>query len=184
MRLSTLLLAATLAMAPLAATAQSGGPTGPTIVTVSGAKVTPNRLAFDKFRDKLAGSKDLGFAKAHAFDLAMLEKLPQHAVVVSYPSWDGAPHRFEGPLLKDVLKAAGVTSGSVFPTALDGYAAEIPVAELDKYAAVLAVKMDGRYMGIGDVGPAWVMYPRDQHPELQAQDDAKWVWGVFLIRAV
>ena len=59
MRLSTVLLAVALAVAPLAAAAQSGGPTGPTIVTVSGAKVTPNRPAFDKFRDKLAGSKDL-----------------------------------------------------------------------------------------------------------------------------
>src|SRR5690606_35702292 len=65
--------------------------------------------------------------------------------------------------------------------AMDNYGAEIPVAEIEKYQVLLALKANGRWLGLGDRGPAWVVYPRDQHPELQAQDDAKWVWSAIRI---
>ena len=44
-------------------------------------------------------------ANAAAFDLAMLEKLPQQTFTTMTP-WDKKPIKFTGPLLRDVLAAA------------------------------------------------------------------------------
>ena len=41
------------------------------------------------------------------FDMAMLEALPQHSFVTATP-WFKTPRRFSGPLLRDVMAAAGV----------------------------------------------------------------------------
>ena len=169
-----------LALGP-AASAQQAPAGDPVIVTVSGKIGTPNRPPFDAFRDAFAGTHDLKFEKAAEFDRTALEKLGMKTVRTQFPSWPAA-HSFEGPLLKDVLAAAGVTGGTLYPTAFDGYAAEIPWSDLERYPIILALKMDGRYMDIGGRGPAWVIYPRDDFPELQKEDDAKWVWALFHIR--
>ena len=47
---------------------------------------------------------------------------------------------------------------------------------------ILALKGNGHYLDIGGRGPAWVIYPTDDYPELAARDDAKWVWSVFFIQ--
>jgi hypothetical protein len=44
--------------------------------------------------------------------------------------------------------------------------------------------MDGRWLAVGGAGPAWIIYPRDDFPELARDDDAKWVWGVSHIQAI
>ena len=41
---------------------------------------------------------------AAVFDLAMLQKLPQHSFTTMTP-WDKQPIKFTGPLLRDVLAA-------------------------------------------------------------------------------
>lgn len=153
-------------------------PAGPVLVTLSGKIAQNNRRPFDAFRDKFFGVYDLHFDRAAAFDLAMLESLGMHTVTVRHDNWDAA-HTFEGPLFRDVLAAAGAAGNTVVPMALDGYAAEIPMSDLEKWPVILAVKMDGEYMGIGGAGPAFVVYPRDNYPALRHQDDAKWVWGVY-----
>ena len=163
-----------------AVAAELPAPAGPALVTVTGKIAQNNREPFEPFRDKLFGVNDLEFDRAAAFDLAMLEGLGMQTVTVRYPNWPSG-HTFEGPLLKDVMAAAGAAGDKVLPMALDGYAAEIPMSDLEKWPVILALKMDGQYMGVGGAGPAFVIYPRDDYPALQAQDDAKWVWGVFHI---
>jgi len=166
---------------PAAVLAQSAAP-GPVVLTVSGDVGKSNRGALDKFADKLTALQGLTFERAMAFDLAGLEKLGMREVKVKYDGWP-AEYRFEGPLLKDVLAAAGVNEAKIVrPVALDGYTAEIPYAELSDYPVILALKRDGRWLGIGEAGPAWVIYPRQDFPALAKEDDAKWVWGVFHIQ--
>jgi hypothetical protein len=160
--------------------AQAPAPSGPVILTVSGAIGKANRGPVDPFRDRLLNYHDITFDKAMAFTRADLVKLGMHAITVSYPEWPG-PHRFEGPLLRDVLAQAGVASGSLHPLGLDGYSAEIPFADLNRYDVILALKMDGHWLGTGGLGPAWILYPYDDVPALHGQDDSKWVWGVFHI---
>jgi len=158
-------------------------PQGPVVLTVTGDVGVANRGPLDPPNDKLLETHNARFERAMEFDHAALVALGLHAVSVRYPTWP-AGHRFEGPLLRDVLKAAGVTGGVVQPVALDGYAAEIPYADLERWPVILALKSDGRWLPLGGAGPAWVIYPRDDFPELAGQGDLKWVWGAFQIRAI
>ena len=76
--------------------------------------------------------------------------------------------RFEGVALRtllDELKAdAGATTITV--TALDGYVAKIPVSEARNVDVILAYKANGKRMTVSAKGPLWVLYPLDDHPEI------------------
>lgn len=156
-------------------------PKGPVILTIHGKIANTNRGALDEFEDAFFKFGNVSFDRAAQFDLAMLEKLGMKTLSVKYDTWPKA-YEFEGPLLADVVKAAGATGKSIKVYALDGYAAEIPLAELQQYPVLLALKADGKYLGLGGRGPTWVVYPRDdRHPALKSHDDAKWVWSALRI---
>lgn len=169
-----------MAASAAAETAHTPAPSEPVVLTVAGAIGKANRGPFDPFRDRLFAYHDLRFDKAMTFTRTDLVGLGLHTITVSYPKWPG-PHRFEGPLLRDVLAQAGVTSGTLRPLGLDGYSAAIPFADLKRYDVILALKMDGHWLGAGDLGPAWILYPYDEVRALRGGDDSKWVWGVFHI---
>jgi hypothetical protein len=177
------LIAAVICCARPAPAQDAPRPEGPVVLTIVGDVGRTNRGPFDPFADKLMDVQGARFERAMAFDIAALTMLGAHRIRVRYPTWPAA-HTFEGPLLKDVLDAAGVTGGAVRPIALDGYAAEIPYADLERWPVVLALKMDGRWLAVGGAGPTWIIYPRDDFPELATEDDAKWVWGVSHIQAI
>jgi hypothetical protein len=178
-----LLLAATLAIciAAPAPAAELAQPKGPVVLTVHGKIAHANRGALDDFEDAFFKFGSVTFDKAAQFDLAMLEKLGMKTLTVKYDTWPKA-YTFEGPLLADVLKAAGAEGRSIKIFALDGYGADIPLADLGRYPVLLALKADGRYLGLGGRGPTWVVYPRDdRYPALKSHDDAKWVWSALRI---
>ncbi|WP_341899160.1 hypothetical protein [Ferrovibrio terrae] len=156
-------------------------PKGAVVLTVHGAIANTNRGALNDFDDAFFKFGNVSFDAAASFDLAMLEKLPQKTLTVKYDTWPKA-YTFRGPLLADVLKAAGAKGQTIKVFAIDGYGAEIPRTDLAQYPVLLALKADGRYLGLGGRGPTWVVYPRDgRHPGLQAHDDAKWVWSAIRI---
>jgi hypothetical protein len=170
-----LLAALILLLASFAAQAE-----GPTLLTVAGAIDKPNRGGVDPFLDAFFSFHKVDFARARAFSAADLEALGMKMVRARYKDWPRG-FTFEGPLLKDVLAAAGAKGTLARVRALDDYAADIPLAELDKYPVILAIKRDGRYLGLGDRGPAWVIYPRDDFEELRETDELKWVWSAYFI---
>jgi hypothetical protein len=156
---------------------------GPAAVTVSGKIDKPNRGPLDPFMDELVARYVEGFDKARAFDLADLQALPQHELTVAFPEWQGASHRFEGPLVADVLSAAGATGTAVTLIGIDGYAASRERAVLDKAGFILALKVDGQPLGLGGHGPTWLIVSPEIEP---AFPDGKpsldgLVWAVFHI---
>ena len=165
----------------IAATVTAASEPDPVVFTVAGKITKFNRGPTDGFADAFFAYHDIAFARAFAFTRRELEALGNHKLVARYPGRD-LSITVEGPRLVDVLDAVGALGKSVSIMAFDGYAAEIPIAELRKYPVVLALKRDGRYLDIGGRGPAWVVYPTRDHPELAAQDDAKWVWSAFFLR--
>ena len=169
--LSVFFLGAFLAVSPALAN-------GPALVTVTGNIENPNRGPADEFADAFFTSQDVEFQKAAAFDLESLEALGMKKITASYPDWP-AEVTVEGPLLADVLAAAGAKGDTIVVRALDGYAPEIPMSDLTAYPVVLALKMNGEYLGLGGRGPAWIVYPRNDYPDLAETDDSKWVWSVF-----
>ena len=71
---------------------------------------------------------------------------------------------FVGPLLLDVMQAAGVTSGTLSFKTLDDYSAPIPWDDLVRYGVILAHSQDGKRLNNKRWGPLWTIYPRDQNP--------------------
>ena len=157
-------------------------PRGPVVLTVSGGIEHTNRGALDALerRESLFKYHEIAFERAAQFDLGALERLGMHEITVSHPGWPKA-FTFEGPLLQDVLTAVGATGRVVRILALDGYAAEIPISEIQDRPFIVAVKREGRYLGIGDQGPAWVVTPPafDQKPG--NEQGSEWVWAAFYI---
>lgn len=154
---------------------------GPVVLTVTGNAANTNRTALNKFDDAFLNHHNASFKKAFVFTRETLAALGMRKLTTRYPGKD-LRLSVEGPLLRDVLAAAGAQGKKVFVQALDGYAAEIAIDELKAYPIILALKRDGHWLGLGGRGPAWVVYPIDDYPALAKQGDAKWVWAAFHIK--
>ena len=150
------------------------------LVTIMGKVTKTNREPFDEARDVFFKHLGIKFTKAVAFDREMLIALEQHEVRTDFPM-GGAVRRFTGPLLADVLEAVGATGSTVTITAIDGYAANLSIADIKKFDVVLAISEDDRPLGIGDYGPACVIFPRLDNPALKDRNDDGWVWAVVAI---
>ncbi len=87
------------------------------------------------------------------------------------PDQDEDMHTVKGPLLRDLLKAAGVSGKSVVAKAADGYEAEIPMSDLTSYDVIIAVTVDGKPITEDENGPSRILYPVEDNPKLQKNDD-------------
>jgi hypothetical protein len=169
------LLAVALALGAVPALAE-----GPVLLTVTGEITAPNRGPVDPEQDKLFIFNEVSFDKAMEFDLTTLEKLPQATVHADFPK-GGAETTFSGPLLKDVLAAAGAEGETVTVRAMDGYAVEVPMQEMIDKGAVVALARDGKPLGIGGFGPTQIVFPRSERPDLAEMPDDWWIWQIYHI---
>ena len=113
--------------------------------------------------------------------VADLEKMPQAQIVTATPFLPGKT-TFDGVLLRDLLKAAGLAAPKLIMTALNDYSVEVPASDAKDYEVIVAYKADGKYMRVRDKGPFWLIYPLDQHPELQNEATAtKMIWQIKTI---
>lgn len=110
------------------------------------------------------------------FDRKVLEAMPQHKITTSTPWTDGVSV-FEGPLLCDLLERVGADGTVLQARALNDYAVEIPISDCERYRVILALTRDGERLSRRDMGPIWIVYPRDDFPELQLETvNARWIW--------
>ena len=101
------------------------------------------------------------------FDMAMLEALPQQVVVTRTP-WFSQTRRFTGPLLRDVLSAAGAQGTLLRLVALNDYQVDMPYDDAQRYDVIIARLLDDKPMAVRDKGPLFVVYPFDTRPELRS----------------
>lgn len=144
---------------------------GPALLTVSGAVTRPNRPAFDPARDVMLAKHKVSFDKAHAFDFAALARLPAVSIAPTL-EYDARVHTLRGPLLIDVLAAAGAAlpgDAQLLLRAVDGYAATITAAQARTRRMIVATHMDGQPMALGGLGPLWAVIDADRLPEVAAQ---------------
>ncbi len=106
-------------------------------------------------------------SNAAVFDLAMLEKLPQRSFTTLTP-WYQQPVKFTGPLLRDVLAAAGAAGSVLKAVALNDYQTSIPIDDLTKHDVILAHRMNDSLIPIQTKGPLFIVYPYDSKKELQS----------------
>ncbi|MDH4392945.1 MAG: molybdopterin-dependent oxidoreductase [Aquabacterium sp.] len=102
------------------------------------------------------------------FDMAMLEALPQHSFSTSTP-WYKEVRRFSGPLLRDVLGAAGAKGTTLRAVALNDYKVDIPMEDTLRHKVLLATRVDGRPMAVRDKGPLFIIYPYDESADLRSE---------------
>jgi hypothetical protein len=125
-----------------------GRPSGPVVLVISGRVGLPN-----------AGS--------HAeFDMGMLEQLPQRSFVTRTP-WFAGPHKFTGPLLRDVLAACAAQGSNLRAVALNDYRVDLPFDDATRYDVLLARLLDDKPMAVRDKGPLFIIYPFDSSVELR-----------------
>ncbi|MGR4067132.1 molybdopterin-dependent oxidoreductase [Billgrantia sp. C5P2] len=98
-------------------------------------------------------------------DRKMLMSLSTRVTETSTP-WTEGVGRFEGPLLRALLEAAGIRNEHVRIQALNEYETEVPVADFHEYDVILALERDGEPIAVRDLGPMFVLYPFDEHPQL------------------
>ena len=102
------------------------------------------------------------------FDMAMLEALPQQSFTAETP-WFKAPRKFSGPLLRDVMAAAGARGQILQAVALNDYKVEIPFEDIEKFKVVLATRLDGQPMAVRDKGPLFIIYPFHESATLRSE---------------
>jgi hypothetical protein len=110
------------------------------------------------------------------FDRAMLEALGTEKLRTSSP-WTEGVVEFEGVPARTVMRAVGAAGKRVLASALNDYEIDIPLQDFEDYPVLFALKMNGQDLTVPDRGPIWIVYPRDDYPELRNESvNARWVW--------
>ncbi len=131
-------------------------PTGPVILTVTGAIERGN-------------ARDAQGRIVANFDLAMLEALGQAGFNTTTP-WHKGVVRFDGVPGKAVMEAVmAKRTGIAQAVALNDYASQVPVEDFLQHKLLLAFKLNGTYMTVRDKGPLFIIYPFDSDAELRQE---------------
>ncbi|MGR3757462.1 MAG: hypothetical protein ACU0AT_09590 [Tranquillimonas sp.] len=152
---------------------------GRVIVTVGGTGgglETPPEGAqalFNTFEIDPAGAT--GFDDAAMADLGMVE------IDSNLPGQPDTSATYSGPLISDLLTAAGAEGKAALPMALDGYQVTIPWDDLMEYKPILATHVDGKPMAIGQIGPSMVIFPATGDAEKDKTFGNLRVWAVFYV---
>lgn len=169
-RIAYLLLVANLLAG--VAVAQADAPASPRAVTIKASTDTAPILTLQ------------GASGTLRLSLAELEGLGVHELHTRtfWPEDDG---NYSGPLLRDVLKRAGLdTADEIRVLARDGFSQVIPRRDWERWPLLLATRRDGLPMKPRQKGPLRIIYPRDMAPELaDSIYRLRWVWLVVRIEA-
>lgn len=103
-----------------------------------------------------------------SFDIEMLNALAQRTTVTKTPWTEGEPS-FTGPLGSAILDAVGASGTTMVVTALNDYAAEVPLADFREHEVILATAQDGQPLSVRDKGPLFLIYPFDSNPDLYTE---------------
>jgi hypothetical protein len=125
-------------------------PAGEPILTVTGA---------------IAHTTD---GSAAIFDLAGFEALGVSKFSTA-TRWTNGIIEFSGIACKDLVAAVGGRGKEVYATALNDYAAAVPMEIFDSADCLIAARMDGKTMSIRDKGPLWIVFPFDKGAEFNSE---------------
>lgn len=168
---SGLALGAVSPVAALAADGSKRAAAGPTLLTVTGAIGRSNRGPLNPALDQMMAKQKVSFDRAYTFDFGALTALPSVSLNPTL-EYDAQAHTLEGPLLSDVVAAAGATAGTqttLLLQAVDGYAVPLALADAIKYRYIVATHLDGKPMALGGLGPLWAVYEPDAFATLTAR---------------
>ena len=173
--------------APLAASVTASAVPPPGLLTITGAVGKPNRGPLDPVADQMMHRHGVRFDKACVLDAAALQSLPAVSIEPTL-EYDGRRHRLDGPLLTGVLDLAGVAHDDAVELdlrAVDGYTVTVTLADVKAYRMIVALRLDGKPMALGGLGPQWAVYDADVLAAFRDkpvnQRFAKSPWGLYNI---
>jgi hypothetical protein len=106
-------------------------------------------------------------AGAVIFDRKSLEQIGLSTVETTTP-WHAGKVRFEGVLMRDLMRKVGAKGTHLEASALNDYSTQIPMEDFDTYNVILATRKDGEPMPVRDKGPLFIIYPYDSSPDLRS----------------
>lgn len=177
------------ALAPTASRAQAPKGREPVLLTVSGDIERANRGPLNPAIDQMMHKHGLQFERAWALDALALRKLPAHSIRPTL-EYDGKKHTLVGPYVSDVVAvaAAGLKDGAKVQLglrAVDGYVAQVSLAQVRQWGMLVALEIDGQPMALGGLGPQWAVYEADRLAEFKdkplAERFAACPWGLYSI---
>lgn len=103
--------------------------------------------------------------------------------------WTDGPQEFRGPTLYDVMsvgmRAEELRGRILKMSALNDFQVEVPAEDMFLHQPLIAREMNGKPMHLRDKGPLWLVYPRDERPELQNPVyDERWIWQLSRIQVI
>lgn len=110
-----------------------------------------------------------------------LEALGSATIVTKTP-WSDSAVAFEGVPFKALLEKVGATGDNLAVVALNNYRSELPVADIEQYGLILALKQDGAYMPVSDKGPLFIVYPFDADAALD--NDVYYARSAWQVRSI
>ncbi|WKL17111.1 Twin-arginine translocation pathway signal [Comamonas testosteroni] len=161
----------------------------PAALTISGPGVQANRGKPQAVADRMLIIHGYQFDAAWSCGMDALNSLEQQTLRTTL-EYDEAEHSLQGPLLEQVLQAAGVDVGQAMARGLqltlqgiDGYRSQMPLAQAVRWRMVIATQLDGVPLAMGGVGPLWAIFAAHEIPELGQlpvkQRFAAAVWGLY-----
>lgn len=151
----------------------------PALLTVSGAITQTNRGESNDFSDALLAKLEVAFDAAYEFTSDDLNAMPQTTITVRYPSWP-SQITLTGPTLKEILDKVGAQGQKVIIRAVDGYAPEFNLSQIDTSTFVLATIAEDKSLGVGGRGPVWLVFPPNSY-QGQPDDDSGLTWAAIHI---
>ena len=162
----------------------------PVLLTVTGAIAKANRGPIDPALDQMMVKQKVTFDKARTFEFSELAAMPRSTIKPTL-EYDSKRHELAGPLLADVLKAAGAAltdSTRLLMRAVDGYSPSISLADARRYGFMVATHLDGKPLPLGGLGPLWAVYEPDRFPDMAAKPVtdrfALCPWGLYHIEVL
>lgn len=158
---------------------------GPALLTVTGNIGAGNRGPFDPALDQLMKKQGVEFTRAYRFDYAALTALPATAIEPTL-EYDNRKHRLMGPLLTNVIRAAGAqvnAATKLVLRAIDGYTVVVPLSEIDRFRFIVATHLGEQPIPLGGLGPLWAVYEPDAFPEMASKPASERFalcpWGLY-----
>lgn len=101
----------------------------------------------------------------------------QQVEFVTNTIWTEGPNRFSGVGVLDLLESLEVEGETLRMSALNDYSVEMPMAELEDGAPIVATRMNGDTLSVREKGPYWIIFPFDSDPKYQTE--AKYAQSVW-----
>lgn len=119
--------------------------------------------------------------KEHVFHLDELDSM-QQVEFSTATIWTEGTALFSGVSVMRLLENVGAAGKTLRMSALNDYSVEMPVADLEEEAPIIATRMNGEIMPVREKGPYWIVYPFDSNPKYQTEATyARSVWQLKML---